>query len=98
MSTNEQQPDSQWPPPWARVIAFLLGLALTGWETAVDHVAHLPVYGIAWIFTGLPLARGVEALLERLGLLFGKGPTPASSPTSPSEPAPPAAPKPNGKP
>jgi len=55
-----------WPPEWARSIAFLTGIGLIVWETVVDHAEHLIVYGPAFLLTGLPLARGVDHLLERL--------------------------------
>lgn len=58
-----------WPPPWARGVAFLTGIGLIVWETVIDKAEHLLVYGPAFALTGLPLARGVETLLDK----FGKG-------------------------
>lgn len=65
-STLPQPPEPPWPPPWARGVGFLVGVALISWETVVDHAAHLIVYGPAFAMTGLPIARGVERLLDRL--------------------------------
>ncbi len=55
-----------WPPEWARSVAFLTGIGLIVWETVIDQAAHLFVYGPALLLTGLPLARGVEKILDRL--------------------------------
>lgn len=75
MSTPESPPT--WPPPWARSVAFLVGIALMVYETVIDEAAHLIVYGPAFALTGLPLARGVEAMVDKLGALLGKGPKPS---------------------
>lgn len=66
MSDSPTQTTPPWPPPWARSVAFFVGLGLMGWETVADHAAHLVVYGPAFLLTGLPIARGVETLLDRL--------------------------------
>lgn len=55
-----------WPPEWARSIAFMTGIGLIIWETVIDNAEHLIVYGPAFLLTGLPLARGVETILDRL--------------------------------
>lgn len=55
-----------WPPEWARSSAFLTGIGLTVWEAVVEHSQHLFVYGVAFLLTGLPIARGVEKLLDLL--------------------------------
>lgn len=55
-----------WPPNWARSVAFMVGLGLMVWETVIDQAAHLVVYGPAFLLTGLPIARGVETILDRL--------------------------------
>jgi len=55
-----------WPPNWARSVAFMTGIGLIIWETVIDNAEHLIVYGPAFLLTGLPLARGVETILDRL--------------------------------
>lgn len=60
-------PQKPWPPDWARSIAFATGIGLIVWETVIDKAEHLLVYGPAFALTGLPLARGVEVLLDRFG-------------------------------
>lgn len=55
-----------WPPEWARSIAFMTGIGLIVWETVIDNAEHLIVYGPAFLLTGLPIARGVETILDRL--------------------------------
>jgi hypothetical protein len=76
MTLEPQQPpappEPPWPPPWARSMAFLTGLGLMVWETVIDHAAHLVVYGPAFLLTGLPIARGVEKLLDKLPWGSGK--------------------------
>lgn len=42
----------------------MTGIALIVYETVIDQAEHLVVYGPAFALTGLPLARGVEKLLE----------------------------------
>lgn len=56
-----------WPPEWARSSAFLTGIGLTIWEAVVEHSQHLFVYGVAFLLTGLPIARGVERVLDLFG-------------------------------
>lgn len=56
----------EWPPPWARTVAFTVGMGLIVWETVIDQAQHLIVYGPAFALTGLPLARGVELLLSKI--------------------------------
>lgn len=56
-----------WPPQWARSIGFVVGLGLIGWEATVEHSANLFVYGIGFILTGLPVARGLEKVLDMIG-------------------------------
>ncbi len=63
MTTETSQP---WPPQWARSLAFLVGVGLIVWEAVVDQSAHLIVYGPAFALTGLPLARGVDKILDRV--------------------------------
>lgn len=63
---NATPPNPEWPPPWARTAAFTTGIGLMIYETVVEHGAHLVVYGPAFMLTGLPIARGVEALLDKL--------------------------------
>lgn len=58
-----------WPPPWARSIAFMVGISLGVWEAVLDDSQHLIVYGFAFALTGLPLARGLDRLLETFGTL-----------------------------
>jgi hypothetical protein len=48
-------------------VAFLTGIGLIIWETVIDQAEHLIVYGPAFALTGLPLARGVEKILDRFG-------------------------------
>lgn len=61
-----------WPPPWARTVAFFFGIAVTIYELRWDESKHLFVYGIAFLFTGLPVARGLDKVAEFLSGLFGK--------------------------
>lgn len=70
---TDPEPAAQWPPPWARSAAFLVGLGLMIYETVIDHAMNLIVYGPAFALTGLPLAKGVEAVFDKLGALLGKG-------------------------
>ena len=58
--------EAPWPPNWARSVGFMVGIGLIVWETVVDQAAHLVVYGPAFLLTGLPIAKGVEALLDQL--------------------------------
>lgn len=60
-----------WPPPWARSTAFITGIGLIVWETVIDNAEHLIVYGPAFALTGLPVARGVERLIDVIGGMFG---------------------------
>lgn len=55
-----------WPPNWARSVAFMVGIGLICFEAVVDKSSHLIVYGPSFALTGLPLARGIEVLLDRL--------------------------------
>lgn len=86
MSTNPG-PEPQWPPPWARSIAFFLGLALMIYETVFDHAQNLVVYGPAFALTGLPIARGVDSLLDKLPW-GGSSSPPPPPPPSPELPPP----------
>ena len=61
-------PVKPWPPDWARSVAFLIGCGMVAFEAVAEHSAHLFVYPVGFAFTGLPLARGLEKLLD----LFGK--------------------------
>jgi hypothetical protein len=72
----QQTPPSQveavpdvWPPPWARMVGFTVGMGLMIFEAVIERSAHLFVYGIGFLLTGLPIARGLERVLD----LFGKG-------------------------
>lgn len=56
-----------WPPPWMRTVAFFFGLGMMLWETVVDRGHTIVLFGPAFALTGLPIARGVESLLDRLG-------------------------------
>lgn len=69
--TPEPEP---WPPPMARWIAFYFGLGLIVWEITVDHLQHMEVFGLSLILTGLPLARGLEKVIDLLLTLRGGGP------------------------
>lgn len=62
-----------WPPPWARGVAFSVGITLIVWETVIDNVEHIVVYGPAFALTGLPVARGVERLIELIGSMISGG-------------------------
>ena len=62
---NAKEP-TPWPPEWARAVAFMTGIGLIVWETVIDNAENLIVYGPAFLLTGLPLARGVETILDRL--------------------------------
>lgn len=63
---TEPEPISPpWPPVWARSVAFLTGIGLIVYEAVIDQSANLVVYGPAFLLTGLPLARGVEKLLDK---------------------------------
>lgn len=73
-SRPPSEPLDPWPPPWARSVAFLVGVGLTIWETVIDEAAHLVVYGVAFLLTGLPIARGVERILELLPFGGGRKP------------------------
>lgn len=62
------------------------------WETVIDKGQNLVVYGPAFLLTGLPIARGVEQLLDRLpwGGSAAAAPEPPTTPSvspSPSRPA-----------
>jgi len=56
-----------WPPPWARGVAFMTGIGLMVFEAVVDQSQHVAVYGVAFMLTGLPLARGLDKLLDVIG-------------------------------
>lgn len=58
------EPDPPWPTPRARMIGLVAGIGLVAWEAAVEHSAHLVVYGIAFLLTGLPIAKGLEILVD----------------------------------
>lgn len=58
---------SPWPPPWARIVGFITGMGMMIFELVVERSANLFVYGIGFILTGLPIARGVEKLLDLIG-------------------------------
>lgn len=87
MSAPTPPPIEQWPPEWARTVAFFVGLGLMGYETVLDKAAHLVVYGPAFLLTGLPIARGVEVLLDRLpwGPRAAPPPPPQHPPSTPSK-------------
>jgi hypothetical protein len=70
--TPEREP---WPPPWARTISFFVGIGLIVWETVIDQAAHLIVYGPAFALTGLPIARGVERMINVIAGLFSSQPS-----------------------
>lgn len=63
-----------------------------GYEAVVDHSVHLVLYGPAFALTGLPLARGLETLID---VVRGKptpppaSPVPLASPPTPPPPPPP---------
>lgn len=78
MASDERKParrprEPEWPPLLYRKIGFFFGLALAGWETVIDKGAHLVIYGIAFIFTGLPIAKGMEKLIDLLAGWLGRG-------------------------
>jgi hypothetical protein len=56
-----------WPPPWARTSGFMVGMGLMIFEAVIERSAHLFVYGIGFLLTGLPIARGLERVLDLLG-------------------------------
>jgi hypothetical protein len=60
---------------------------MMGWEAVLDQSAHLVVYGPAFACTGLPIAKGVENLVDKLMGLVGKS-SPSPPPPLP-EPEPP---------
>lgn len=64
--TQQPTESAPWPPNWARSVAFVTGIGLIVWETVIDKAENLLVYGPAFALTGLPLARGIEAVLDRL--------------------------------
>lgn len=64
--------EAPWPPPWARKVAFFSGLALIGYEAGLEHSKHLAVYGLAFMLTGLPIARGLDRLVDLISGLKGK--------------------------
>lgn len=64
--------DPPWPPPWARSIAFFAGLTLMAFEATVEHSKHVAVYGLAFMLTGLPIARGLDKLIDLLSAWRGK--------------------------
>lgn len=80
------KPDQPWPPPWARSLAFMVGIGLMIYETVIDHAQNLVVYGPAFLLTGLPVARGVEALLDKLPWGVKAEPPPPLPPTPPAPP------------
>lgn len=55
-----------WPPNWVRTTAFFFGLGLAAAEFAWDRSEHFFVYGIAFVFSGLPLARGADRIIDLL--------------------------------
>lgn len=65
-------PEAPWPPPWARKVAFFFGLGMMAWEMTLDALAHAWLFGPAFVLTGLPLARGVEKIVDALMALRGK--------------------------
>jgi hypothetical protein len=42
----------------------MTGIGLGVFEATVEHSAHLFVYGFSFLLTGLPMARGVEKILD----------------------------------
>lgn len=69
--TEERQVESPWPPPWARSIAFVFGLVLMAFEATTEHSKHVAVYGLAFMLTGLPIARGLDRLLDLISSTRG---------------------------
>lgn len=65
-------PEAPWPPPWARTVGFVVGMAMMLWEAYAEHSAHLFVYGIGFLLTGLPIARGLDKIIDFLSNLSGK--------------------------
>lgn len=72
-SLDQRPPQEPWPPSWARSVAFVVGMSLIVWETVIDKAEHLIVYGPAFALTGLPVARGVERLIDAIGGMIGGG-------------------------
>jgi hypothetical protein len=40
-------------------------MAMMMYEAVIEHSNHLFVYGIGFMLTGLPVARGLDKLIER---------------------------------
>lgn len=55
----------------SRVLAFLMGMGIMGYETVADHSDRPWLYAAAVGLMGLPLARAAEDVLSRFG---GSGP------------------------
>jgi hypothetical protein len=69
----EPSPDLQpWPPLWARKIAFFCGLGLMVYEAVPEHSRHIAVYGLAFMLTGLPIARGLDKAVDLIAGLKGR--------------------------
>lgn len=47
-------------------MAFSVGMGLGVYEAVLDASQHLIVYGFSFALTGLPLARGLDRVLELL--------------------------------
>lgn len=86
---TEATAEAPWPPTWARSVAFLTGVGLIIWETVIDKGEHLVVYGPAFLLTGLPIARGVERILDVIQA-GATGSLPAPDPEPERKPEPPA--------
>jgi hypothetical protein len=72
MPPKKTPPPEPWPPLWARKIGFVFGLALITFEAVLERSAHAFLYGLGFIFTGLPLAGGVEKAIDLLARLWRK--------------------------
>ena len=81
--TGPVPPQQAWPPPWARSTAFFVGIALMCWESVIDKGTHLFIFGPAFMLTGLPIARGVEVLVNKLPWGQGGPPPPPPPPAAP---------------
>ena len=45
----------------------MVGMGLIVWEAMIENSANLFVYGVGFLLTGLPIARGLDRLLDLLG-------------------------------
>jgi hypothetical protein len=71
-SPPPEPPEAPWPPLWARKVGFFFGFALMTWEATLDELAHMWVFGFAYVLTGLPIAKGVEKVFDSLLALLGR--------------------------